>query len=113
MADRSVTLNYDGGKFRPVPNTVIVSGQDTIVFQVGLGGAPDRKLKITIKDHEHFPAEGLERTGTQPLRVQVGDGFKNKTNYKCQLFDGQGTLLASGEGTDGGDIEPDTGGGPH
>jgi hypothetical protein len=109
--DRSVTLHYEGGKFLPDPNPIKVFGQDTIIFQVGLGGAPDRKLKITIKDHEHFPAEGLERTGTQPLRVQVGGGFKNKTNYKCELFDGQGNLLASGDGASGGEIEPDTGGG--
>ena len=112
---REVKLDYDQvtGKFGPTPKSIKVKGLDTIVFKVRAGASADRKLKITIKDHQHFPAEGLERTGIQELLVLVGDGFSNKTTYKCEFFEADGTLIASVDGETGGDIEPDVSTGPN
>jgi len=110
--DRSVTLNYDGSAFGPVPASVKAAGNDRILFQLGASSVANAKLRITIQDDRHFSAKVLQhgpgQNGKDPLRVNVKSGFDTKTAYKCELLDANGKLItASGAG---GEIEPDQGG---
>jgi hypothetical protein len=112
--DRSVTLNYDGTNFGPVPKSVVARGNDKILFQLGASSAANAKLRITIRDDSHFSAKvlqhGPEQNGKNPLSVNVKPGFDTKTTYKCELLDGvTGAPIAVSDG--GGEIEPDRGGG--
>src|SRR6185295_13611308 len=111
--DRSVTLNYDGTSFGPVPKRVAARGNDKIVFQLGASSVANAKLRITIHDDSHLSPKVLQhgpgQNGKEPLLVNVKPGFEAKTPYKCELLDATGKVISVSDG--GGEIEPDTGGG--
>jgi len=110
--DRSVTLNYDGSNFGPVPKSVAARGNDKILFQLGASSAANAKLRITIHDDRHFSAKVLQhgpgQNGKNPLTVNVKPGFDTKTAYRCELLDATGKVISVSDG--GGEIEPDTAG---
>lgn len=130
---RNVILNYDPENasvpFGPTPRQVAVGPGDTILFQIGdstRASHQNCKLRITLHKGDHFshpaPQASAKQPGQQDLAVKVTAGSAAElaaaasnhiiTGYKCELLDANGSPIAGlvSDGSDGGEIVPDSGG---